>query len=87
MRSPGLAWRCIGNSGEAEGERWLELAQRVVGARAAGAEIGDQPDPVSARDLLAGQIEHMAKQAADRRAEHVQDVQWIHASNLPDRAT
>ncbi len=47
-------------------------------------QVGDQADAVSARDLLAGQVEHMAKQAADRRAEHVQDVQGRHcAANRP----
>ena len=66
------------DAAEAERERGLDQPQRVIGARPAGAQIGDQSDPVAARDLLAAEIEHMAKQAADRRAEHVQDIQWFH---------
>jgi len=33
---------------------------------------------VAARDLLAGQIEDVTKQAADWRAEHMQDIQRPH---------
>ena len=65
------------NAREAERERRLERSQRVFGARRRRCAVGDQADAVAARDLLARQIEHMAKQAADRRAEHMQDIQWI----------
>ncbi len=74
-------WRRIGNAGEAERERRLELSQDLVGARAAGAAVGDQADPVPARDLLVRQVEHMAEQAADRRAKDVQDVQGQSSQN------
>ena len=67
------------DAGEAKRERRLEQTQRVVGARAASARVGNQPDPVPTRGLLAREIEHMAKQTADRRTKHVQDIQWCHA--------
>ncbi len=41
-----------------------------------------RPDAVAARDLRLGQIEHMAEQAADRRAQDVQNVQGSHCSKL-----
>jgi hypothetical protein len=63
---------------EPERQRRRELAQHRFGARAAGVAVGDQPDAVSARDLLFGEIEHMAEQSADRSAEHVEDIQGIH---------
>ncbi len=50
----------------------------LIGARAAGALIGDQADAVSARDLFVREVEHMAEQAADRRAKDMQDIQWGH---------
>ena len=48
-----------------------------LGARATGVAVSDQPDAVAAGDLLMGQVEHMAEQSANRRAEHVQDVQGV----------
>jgi len=63
---------------ESERQRGRELAQHRFGARAAGVAVGDQAYAVSARDLLFGEIEHMAEQSADRSAEHVEDVQGIH---------
>jgi hypothetical protein len=35
---------------------------------------------VTARDLRAGQVEHVAEQAADRRAQDMQDVERRHAA-------
>ena len=63
------------NAGKAECQAGRDVGQGHVRALAAGVAIGDQPDAVPARDLLAREIEHMAKQAADRRAKHVQDVE------------
>ena len=54
------------------------LSQDILGAGAAGVRIGDQADPMPARDLFVGEVEHMAEQAADRRAKHVQDVKGRH---------
>jgi hypothetical protein len=41
----------------------------------AGQRVRDNPNRVTARDLLAGEVLHVAKQTADRRAEHMQDAQ------------
>ena len=64
------------------------LRKLLVGARAAGAAVGDQADAVAARDLLARKIEHVAEQAADRGAEHVQNIQGAmhRPGRLRDRA-
>ena len=63
-----------------------ELGKLLLGARAAGAPVGDQADAVAARDLLARKIEHVAEQAADRRAEYVENVQRPHGT-VPARLT
>ena len=68
---------------EAKRELRRQFPENLVGARAAGAAIGDQADAVAARGLFAGQIDHMAEQAADRRAKDVQDVQWRHRLKPP----
>ena len=71
-----------GDARKPERQRRLELPQRLLGAGAAGHAVGDdQPDIMAARDLLAREIEHMAEQAADRRTEHVQDVEWFHRAS------
>ena len=67
-----------GNAGQAEGERWSKLFQRRFAARSAGVAVGDQTDVVAARDLLAGKVEHVPEEAADRRAKYVQDAQRRH---------
>ncbi len=52
-----------------------ELAQHRIGARAAGGAVHDQTDAVTARRLAADQIGHMTKQAAERRAKDMQDIE------------
>jgi hypothetical protein len=32
---------------------------------------------MAARHLTAGQVQHMAEQAADRRAQHVEDIEGV----------
>jgi hypothetical protein len=63
---------------KAEREPRREFGQDLFGARPAGRAIGDEADAVAARDLAAGEIEDMAEQTADRRAENVDDVQGSH---------
>ena len=61
-----------------EAERKLRAPTRAsvgLGARAAGRRVGDQADPVSARSLAARQVEHVAEQPADRRAQDMQDLE------------
>ena len=60
---------------EAEREVGRQFREHRFGARAAGRRIGDQPDAVSARGLSAREIDHVAEQAADRGAQHVQNLQ------------
>ena len=50
-----------GHAAEPERQRRLELAQHVVGMRSAGQAVGDEAHAVAARDLLAGQVEHVAE--------------------------
>ena len=76
-KSPGQAWRRMGMRVSPNASEGSSARKAFVRARAAGA-VRDQPDAVAARDLLRGQIEHMAEQAADRRAKHVQNVQRRH---------
>ena len=63
-----------------------QAQQRVPGAgdsvasccrpsRRRSMRIRDQADLMTARDLLVRKIEHMAEQAADRRAQHMHDAQ------------
>ena len=49
--------------------------QRCLGARAAGRRVGDDADLVAARRLAAREVEDMPEQAADRRAQHMQDFE------------
>ena len=67
--------RHIGTRLKPSASEGVKLAQDCFGMRAAGAPVGDDADAVAARHLLARQIEHVAEQAADRRAKHVQNVQ------------
>jgi hypothetical protein len=53
------------------GER---LQPRFV-RRAAAAGRGQDSDPMAARDLTLRKVEHVPKQAADRRAQHVKDLE------------
>ena len=50
------------------------MPQRTRGARPTGLAVSNQPDAMAASDLFAGQIEDVAVKAANRRAEHVQDI-------------
>ena len=65
------------NAGEAERERRSQFRERSVGAFAAARRIGDHADLVSARRLAAREVADMAEQAADRGAQHMQDVEGI----------
>ncbi len=61
--------------GQAERQFRHQVHQHRLGARAAGGRVGDQPDTVSARSLSARKVRDVAEQAADRGAQHVQDLQ------------
>ena len=69
------------NAGKAERERWLERLERLFGAFAAGIAVGNQADAMAARGLFARQVDDVAKQAADRRAKDMQDVQGTSSMN------
>ena len=57
----------------AELEPGGDFRQRLLGAIAAGQAVGDDADMVAAFGLAVGEIEDVAKDAADRRARCVQD--------------
>ena len=50
-----------------------QLGECRIGARAAGGGIGNDADPMSARRLAAGKIDHVAKQSPDRGAQNVEN--------------
>ena len=52
-----------------------KLGESRIGARAAGRCIDDEADAVAARGLAQGDVNDMAKQAAERRPQDVQDLQ------------
>ena len=79
-------WRRIGTRESPSASAGASLAELLLGALAAGAPVGDQADAMTARDLLARQIEHVAEQAADRGAEYVENVQRPHGT-VPARLT
>jgi hypothetical protein len=60
---------------DAQGEKRREFGQCCLGARAAGQAVDDQADAVATGGLAAGDVEHVTKQAADRRAKDVKDFQ------------
>ena len=76
-RSVGCGLRRIGKRLQAEGELRLEGGQHRVRQGIAGERVGDEPDRMSPGDLLAAEIEHVPEQAAERRAEHVQDAEGL----------
>ena len=53
--------------------------QRALRPRAAGERIRDDAHLMPARGLLACEVEHMAKKAADRRPQHVDNPQRTRA--------
>ena len=61
----------------AEPERQLvrQLRERRVRPRAAAAGIGNHADAVAARDLSTREIDDVPEQSADRRAQHMQDIE------------
>ena len=60
---------------QAEFEPGSELSQHLLGASAAGGGVHDQTDLVSADDLSAREVEHVAEQPADRSTQHVENVE------------
>ena len=64
---------------EAERKMRRERGQRALRARAAGERIRDDAHLMPARGLLACEVEHMAKEAADRRSQHVDNPQGARA--------
>jgi hypothetical protein len=54
---------------------WREFGEHCRRALAASRTIGDQADSVSALGLAGRDIADMAEQAADRRADDVEDAQ------------
>jgi hypothetical protein len=61
----------------AKREPWFQFGERCVGTFAAGEAVGEDADLMAAFDLSLGEIEDVAKDAADRRAHRVQDSQRI----------
>ena len=62
-----------GDTREPQGEIRSQPCQTGFGVFAPGRRIGHEPDPVPARNLPAREVEHMAKQPADRRTHHMQN--------------
>ena len=63
-----------------------DLGQRLLGALAAGQAVGDDTDMVAAIGLAVGEVEDVAKDAANGRAHRVQDTKRLsfddgHAQN------
>ena len=56
-----------------------ERGEQLLGARAARGFVAQDADRVTAFALAAGHVEHVAEEAADRRAEDVQDAQRTRA--------
>lgn len=73
------------NSGDAQRQARSEFGQGLVGAVAPGAGVADEADPVPSRRLEAGEIDHVAEQAANGRAEDVQDALGWEATRSGDR--
>ena len=64
-----------GDALKAKRKQRLKFGKRRVGARAAGRTIDNQADAMAAFGLAAGDVEHVAEQAADRSPQDVHDVQ------------
>ena len=58
---------------DAEGEMRREFRERALGPLASGRGVADEADGVPGLGLEAGEIDDVAKQAADRSPEHVED--------------
>ena len=54
-----------------------DLRQRRIGALAAGEAVGDDADEMAAVGLSVGEIENMPEDAADRRANGMQDAKRL----------
>ena len=67
---------------DAELEHRLERGEVLGGALAAGQRIGDEADRMAARHLLAGQVDDVPEQAAERGPQHVQDAQSLRCLGL-----
>ncbi len=61
------------DAGEAELQLRRQRRERRIGARPAGGRVGDDADLMAALGLSAGEIEHVAEQAADGGAHDVND--------------
>jgi hypothetical protein len=70
------------DAGNAELEIALEAPQKVLRQRIAGRRIAQQAHRMAAPRLLAGNIAHVAEEAADRRPETVQDAMTRHGADL-----
>ncbi len=61
----------------AELQARCDLGQRLFGALAAGQAVGDDADMMAAVGLAVGEVEDVAKDAADGRAHRVQDTKRL----------
>ena len=76
------------HSREAERQQPREFRERRLCLPPAARRIGNDADRVPARRLAAGEVADVPEQAADRRAQHVEDFQARrHFSDLPDSLT
>jgi hypothetical protein len=62
-----------GDTRKPQGEIRSQPCQTGFGLFAPGRRIGREPDPVPARNLPTREVEHMAKQPADRRTHYMQN--------------
>ncbi len=72
-----VAWMWVAahrNAHDAKGEIRRQIGQRPFGPFASGRGIADEADRVPCRCLEAGQVDHVAEQAADGRPEDVKDA-------------
>jgi hypothetical protein len=63
--------------GQAKGEVAREIGQNCVRGGTACHRVGDDADLVTQRGLAAREIDHVAEQSADRRAQNVEDFQRV----------
>ena len=74
-----------GDAMNAELEARRDFRQRLLGALAAGEAVGDDADVMAVVGLAVGEIEDMAKDAADGRARRVQDTKRLAVNDRHDQ--
>src|SRR5205085_5298208 len=81
VHRPGSA--AHGNADEPEPERRSRGVEHVARALPSRARVTQDADEMPARGLPTGDVEDVAKEAADRRTEHMDDSQWPDFAGVP----